>query len=180
MPGEGESEREWWVKDEETQELLEQPDWEGADMAPITADDVAMAVKSFKGCTSKGYCGWHPKLWAQLPKQGLECLAKVLQLVEAGRAWPNSIRNINLIRIIKDSGGHRLIGILSSLYRVWGKVRRPACVEWESAHCDGSDYAMPGKSAVGAAWDFPLTNEAAFSTGGSTIAWQGDVENAMS
>ena len=81
-----------------------------------------------------------------------------------------------MIRLPKEAGGHRLIGILATLYRVWGKVRRAVCEKWERRHNDGTDYATGGQSAQRAAWDFAVENEAVEGTQGSTIAWLGDME----
>ena len=61
------------------------------------------------------------------------------------------------------------------MYRIWGKVRREACVEWEAAHNDGTDYAVAGQSAQRAAWDFALSNEAVEASQGHTAARLGDL-----
>ena len=92
------------------------------------------------------------------------------------KRWPKSMRNIDLIRLLKEGGGHRLIGLLPSLYRLWGKIRRPLCQEWEHENKDAGDFAAEGQSAQRAAWDFALVNEACLGSGGHTIAWQGDLE----
>ena len=173
----GVQEREEMKREAEAIEmLLKKKDWAAAELPPITVDDIRLALKGFKVGTGTGHCGWHPRVWAQLPEEGLVCLGKLLELVEEGKVWPNQMRDIDLLRIAKESGGHRLIGILPTLYRLWGKIRRPACVQWEGDHNDGSDFAVTGQSAQKAAWDFALTNEAIQATGGSTISWQGDLE----
>ena len=80
------------------------------------------------------------------------------------------------MRLLKEAGGHRLIGLLPAIYRIWGKLRRPLCAEWEEKHKDPCDFAVAGRSAPRAAWDFAMENEACTCTGGHTVAWQGDME----
>ena len=33
-----------------------------------------------------------------------------------GEVWRNSLRNVDLVRLAKDSGGHAVMGILPTLY----------------------------------------------------------------
>ena len=56
------------------------------------------------------------------------------------------MRDIDLFRLAKDSGGHK------------------------------SDLTVAGQSAQKVVWDFALTNEAVLATSGSTISWQGDLD----
>ena len=166
-------------EDEVVRKLLAREPWEAEEMAPLELEDVVSALKGFKQCTGVGFCGWHPKVLAQLPEEGLRCVLKLLQTAEAGWVWPESLRNVDMVRIPKESGGHRLIGILPTLYRLWGKFRRLECVKWGTANNDGSDFAVAGQSAQRAAWDFALSNEAVKASGGSTVAWQGDLEKML-
>ena len=175
--GEGPEEKEACeVVEEEVSSLLAMEAWDAEELAPLVLEDVKAAVKSFKEGTGVGFCGWHPRVLSQLPDEGMKCVLKLLELAEAGWVWPEAMRNADMVRIPKESGGHRLIGILPTLYRIWGKLRRPDCVKWEAANNDGTDFAVAGQSSQRAAWDFALSNEAVQGSGGSTVAWQGDLE----
>ena len=160
----------------ETEELLSQGDWGSMELAPIEKGMIQAAAKSFKHETAVGFCGWHPRTWQQLPDSGLSATASLLMLIEKARCWPDDLRNINLVRLQKEGGGHRLIGLLTSLYRLWGKIRRPACGDWEGDNGDRNDFATAGQSAQRAAWDFAIENEACIDSGGFIVAWQGDME----
>ena len=122
-------------------------EWEGEKLPPISLDEVTVALRGFKGCTGVGHYGWHPRVLAQLPDEGLRCITKLLELVEVCWVWPNSMKEVDMVRIAKETGGQILIGILVTIYRLWGKVRRPACIRWEAAHNDGTDFATTGQSA---------------------------------
>ena len=151
-------------------------DWCSPELPVISGEMVKRAASSFKDRTGKGFCGWHPKVFNQLPEAGLQATAELLMLIEKARRWPTGADNIDLIRLSKEAGGHRLIGLLPALYRVWGKLRRPLCAEWEERHRDPCDFAVSGRSAPRAAWDFAVENEACTSSGGQTVCWQGDME----
>ena len=175
-PDEGHINRSPGEDEVQIEKLLTMQDWEAEALAPITLEEVKAALRSFKEHTGVGFCGWHPRVLAQLPEEGMKCVWKLLQMAEMGAVWPEVMRNVDMVRIPKESGGHRLIGLLPTLYRLWGKLRRPDCVSWEDENNDGTDYAVSGQSAQRAAWDFALSNEAVKATGGSTVAWQGDLE----
>ena len=161
---------------EDVETMLECDEWEGPGLPVITGDMVKGAARSFKDRTAQGHCGWHPKVFAQLPDVGLQATAELMMLIEKARRWPEGLTSIDLMRLQKDGGGHRLIGLLPSVFGVWGKIRRALCAEWEEHHREPCDFAVAGNSAARAAWDFAIENEACASTGGHTVAWQGDME----
>ena len=160
----------------EVASMLELRAWESPEAPEITKGMVKEAAGQFKHHTAKGFCGWHPRAWNQLPEDGLQATANLIMLIEQARCWPADFSNIDLVRLQKEGGGHRLIGLLPSLYRLWGKIRRSLCVDWEAQHKDESDFAVAGQSAQRAAWDFGIENEACQESNGLTVAWQGDLE----
>ena len=38
------------------------------------------------------------------------------------------------MKLAKPDGGHRLIGLLHSIYRIWGRLRRWVSADWEEQH----------------------------------------------
>ena len=63
----------------------------------------------------------------------LDCVADLLNKCESMGIWGQQLMTI-LVRLPKDDGGSRLIGLLDTLTRVWGRARRPVATEWERSH----------------------------------------------
>ena len=144
----------------DVEELLAGEEWDSQELPILTPGMVKEASRKFKDRTALGQCGWHPKVLCQLPESGLEATAELLMLIEEARRWPGGSCCVDLVRLVKEGGGHRLIGLLPALYRVWGKIRRGVCDEWEMRNKDSCDFAVAGQSAQRASWDFAIENEA--------------------
>eukprot|EP00959_Pyramimonas_sp_CCMP1952_P092980 1945803-Pyramimonas_sp.AAC.1 len=52
--------------------------------------------------------------------------------------WPQGQLFTELCMLPKPAGGTRLIALLNTLLRVWGRVRRPLSALWESSHAHPS------------------------------------------
>ena len=59
--------------------------------------------------------------------------------------------NVDLVRAVKEGGGHRPTRKLPALYRIWGRIRRGVCDEANKQ--DSCDFAAAGQTAQRAAWD---------------------------
>ena len=112
---------------EEVEALLSGGEWSGPAVPEVSGEMVKRAANSFKNSIGLGHCGWHPKVFTELLEAGLSATAELIMLVEQARRWPQESTNIDLMRLQKDGGGHRLIGLLPAIYRIWGKLRRPQC-----------------------------------------------------
>ncbi len=145
-------------------------------LAGVDVTTMRAACSSFCVHTALGLDGWHPRLWAWLCDDGCSCLLALLRAIEMALMWPADVRQIVFARIPKEAGGHRLIGLLTSLYRVWAKLRRPLCQKWEDGYCRGWDYASKGAGAVSAAWDLMVEWEASEAVGMKTAAFMGDLK----
>eukprot|EP00959_Pyramimonas_sp_CCMP1952_P222487 4651125-Pyramimonas_sp.AAC.1 len=55
-------------------------------------------------------------------------------VVEATSILPNQARTIMVPLLAKPAGGWRPIGLFSSFYRFWGKLRRPIAASWEASN----------------------------------------------
>ncbi len=141
----------------------------------ISVDQFRTVCSTFPAWTGLGADGWHPRQWAQLDDAACESLISIIGLIECLLVWPSATREVVFARIPKQGGGHRLIGLLTSLYRVWAKLRRPLCTSWESDNERGWDYAAVGKGALAGAWDLSLEVEAASSVGMHTAAYLSDL-----
>ena len=62
---------------------------------------------------------------------GLEAIAEYLNLVEAGGVFAR-IEQVLLIQLLrKPVGGRRPIAQFLSMFRIWGRTRKPLMAEWE-------------------------------------------------
>ena len=73
-----------------------------------------------------GLCNWNPRDWEKISEDGQEEMANLLNRVEEVKCWPGSLLQTTLVRIPKQESGHRLIGLLGTLYRVWEVCGREA------------------------------------------------------
>ena len=90
----------------------------------------------------------------------------MLNSVERIGAWPtDSIHNV-MVAVPKAEGeGHRLIGLLTFIYRLWARVRYPVVRAWEQRHSTDAFWAAPGRDASMAAFDHDIAGEMEHLTG---------------
>ena len=55
----------------------------------------------------------------------------MLNAIEREGMLPYQMEIVLMVLLAKPQGGHRPIAILSALYRLWMKIRRPLCDDWE-------------------------------------------------
>ncbi len=65
---------------------------------------------------------------------GLEALADVILAMELIGRLPPQLDALVMPLIGKERGGHRAITMATSLYRLWGRLRREVTQRWEAAH----------------------------------------------
>ncbi len=63
----------------------------------------------------------------------LQCLSGLLRAYEALGAWPQTLANLIMRLLPKDTGGFRTIGLFRTLFRVWAKCRATVLAEWAAA-----------------------------------------------
>eukprot|EP00959_Pyramimonas_sp_CCMP1952_P203773 4261549-Pyramimonas_sp.AAC.1 len=89
-------------------------------------------------------------------------MARLFEQRESLLARPDGRLISKLVRLPKPSGGERLIGLMNTLVRIWGWVRRPVSAAWEQAHALPEVWGHTGgKSSSGAAFDLALTKKMA-------------------
>ena len=135
------------------------------DLPTITETDVAEAAATFKRATSVGAGDFPPRLVASLSSPLRRCIATFLNEVERIGERPAAIAAALIHLIPKPSGGRRPIGVLPSIVRLWGRVRKPIMQRWVRENARTYDWATHGRSAEGAAWHHALLDEAATSEG---------------
>ncbi|CAK0899811.1 unnamed protein product [Prorocentrum cordatum] len=140
-------------------------EWAEAKPPPITPQQVIEACGRFKTRTGLGESGWHPGLWREGGVQGAARVASTLNALEAGSPWPQAQGTILFYLLAKASGGHRDLGLIPELARLWETIRMPCARGWEQSHRRGYDWAARGGSSERAAWEQAVFCEATVAQG---------------
>ena len=81
----------------------------------------------------RGCDGWAYGELKLLPVQSLDTLAHIFKAIEAGAAWPPSLRQWFLVLLRKDDSPVpkwnqiRPISVSAGLYRLWARLRQRNC-----------------------------------------------------
>ncbi len=151
--------------------------WDSCDeLSALGADDIRAASLSFPRSTASAYEGFHVRHLALLCDDGLRVVATILRAVEVLGAWPRQVALITMPLLPKASGGYRAIGVLTALYRVWAKCRRPHADEWERRHSRGYFSAAAGNGPADTVWRQAARQEARVGTGEVAAAVIDDME----
>eukprot|EP00959_Pyramimonas_sp_CCMP1952_P116192 2428940-Pyramimonas_sp.AAC.1 len=78
--------------------------------------------------------GFHTRHFSSISDQGLLALMSLYAVMEATSILPNQVRTIVAPLLAKPAGGWRPIGLFSSCYRCWGKLRRPIAASWGASN----------------------------------------------
>ena len=94
----------------------------------------------------------HPRSLPRLPAAAMHALLRIFMLAEVLGKWPDALGVVLVVLLPKADGGHRPIGLLPSLVRLWMRIRLPVAQAWQAAHERPFFYAGPAKGALVAAW----------------------------
>ena len=125
----------------------------------LKPEEIRSAALGFKATTAMSVDGFHVRHLALLSDDALEVLARLVHAMESVGRVPPQLRTVMVILLEKPAGGFRPIGIFSAVYRVWGKARRPYCVEWEAKNQRDYYASGKGKSPTDAVWRQALLAE---------------------
>eukprot|EP00959_Pyramimonas_sp_CCMP1952_P034658 726408-Pyramimonas_sp.AAC.1 len=133
-------------------------DW--CELPTLEIADLKTAVLQFPWATGIGQFSFAPRSLIFLSDVGLEVLAQLFMRCEKLLFWPSSRTLTQLVRLPKPSGVCRLIALLNTLLRVWGRARRPIASAWELSH-DLECYwgAGAGRSSSDSAFSLNLDAE---------------------
>ena len=137
---------------------------------PITPSQLRAASRRFRRTTAQSLDGFHPSHYQHISDEGLQAIADLLSAIEARGVWPRQLRFVQIVLIPKPKGGFRPIGLMSSLYRLWGALRRPVLGAWEATHKLPIFAFGAGRSALSAVWRVALEAEKATTTRGKAMA----------
>ena len=114
--------------------------------------------------------GFHMRRFGLISDLGLEALGSMYMAMEVHGFPPRQVSDVPVPLLGKPTGGYRPFGLCNSFYRMWGKIRRPYCDEWEGEHWRPYFVASAGKSPVDPVWRAALAAEEAVQTAGKTAA----------
>ena len=154
-----------------TPPMLPLPDADmGAWLPELRAEHLRSAAATFSAKTALGADAWSPRQFMMLGDEALEALACIMGHMERLGAVP--VELVLLVMLGKPEGGHRLIGLLTGVVRLWGRARREVAREWERAHDRDYFWAKSGSSAPESGYVQQLRAEIARAKGlqvGSTL-----------
>ncbi len=140
--------------------------YEPIPLEPITGQRVLRAARRFKGSTGLGVDHLRPRHLALLTDAAREALARLFNVIEMRRRWPDLLRRVTAIARAKKAGGSRLLGLAITLYRVWTRIRHQDITEALEARLARPFFAAaPGVGAERAATAAALFCEAAHARG---------------
>ncbi len=142
----------------------------------LTPSQLRAASLAFPKRTTMAYDGFHVRHFAMLSEEGLNALAVILEVVEATSRWPSQLGVVTTPMLPKPKGGHRLIGKLTGLYRLWAKARRPHAEAWESANDRPYLAAAAGSGPIDAVFRQAMRQESSAASGDVAITVLEDME----
>ena len=125
---------------------------------PITGEDVEKAVQGL-AATAGGMDQWDPADLKLLSPLACASLADLFNLVEAGARWPRNLSSARAAFLAKEEDSdmdpmdYRVLLMLASPYRLWGKIRLVHLQPWiETWDMDEVYAGIAGKGAADAAY----------------------------
>ena len=118
-----------------------------------------------------------PRNLFQLSDAALECMISICMKVERQRRWPSQLLLVLFVQVPKGSGiGHRVIGLLTMVYRVWMRLRSGLLSDWEASIVSEVDFlAKSGCGALDAVYDQALEDELCVAQGRLTACSVADL-----
>ncbi len=136
-----------------------------SELPRITPEQLRHASRSFKTQTATTYDGFHPRHFACLSDDALQALGTILQTVELTGRWPRQLECVVTALLPKPKGGHRPIGLLPAVYRVWTKARRELTDRWEVEHARQYLSSAKGNGPLDTMWRMGARQEAGIAEG---------------
>ncbi len=135
--------------------------------------DLRQASRAFCADTAVAYDGFAMRHYALLSDAGLAALSDIMIAMEAIGRMPPQLNAVLMPMIGKDRGGYRAITLTTSLYRLWGRVRRPFSQDWEARHDRPFLAAGKGRRVQDVVWRQLLRAEAGSGKGlaSAAILW---------
>ncbi len=131
-------------------------------LPPIDGQRVWRASRQIKVNTGLGADWARPWHIALISNEARAALASLMMAIERIRRWPRDLRWTLALALGKKSGGARLIGVSTSIYRIWSRIRYADCRAVLEARVQRPFFiAAPGRGAERAAVEMSLAAEVA-------------------
>ncbi len=145
---------------------LDDDDLHAVVLPRIDPDAIRRAARRFRSNTAVGADGIRPRHLARLSQGALEGLAQLMELFEQQQRWADIAREVIEVGRSKKGGGARLVGLGTTLYRIWARLRYDHTREIMERRVERPYLpAAPGKGAIRAVLDLALAGEAARAKG---------------
>ena len=99
--------------------------------------------------------------------------------IEKRGMWPTQVAAATMPLIPKPSGGHRPIGLLCGVYRLWAKARRPVAQQWERDNPRTFFCAEEGNGPADTMWRLAARQEAGGAVGLAAGTTMTDMESFL-
>ncbi len=130
-------------------------------LPPFTDDRLFASGRTLCGRTAIGTCGMRPRHLLLLTRAARRALCLLLEMVERARRWPNALRAVVEVALSKRTGGSRLIGLATTIYRLWARMRDQDCRAVLEERIERPFLAAaPKRGAARAAFDAARLTEA--------------------
>ncbi len=143
-----------------------QPQHDEIQLPPIDEERIFNVARTIAARTGVGICGLRPRHLLLVSRACRGALAQILMAIERRMRWPDALREVVEVALGKKTGGARLIGLTSSVYRVWARLRHADCrATLEGRIARPFLSAAPGRGAERAAFDIARQTEVAAAQG---------------
>ena len=124
---------------------------------PITGKAFMRTCTSGK-MTTAGLDNWEPAELAMLSESTFDWIAEMLNLIEAGRPWPDGMLHAKAAYLVKDPKrtddplAYRVLMVLPAVNRRWGTHRLQDLQPWTEKFAMNEIYAGIGNQGAEDAW----------------------------
>eukprot|EP00959_Pyramimonas_sp_CCMP1952_P039249 821697-Pyramimonas_sp.AAC.1 len=128
----------------------------------MSGTDLRRVIGTFACRTGRGQVRVPPRHFWFVSDAGLEAMAALFCTCERMCHWTQDQLFAELCGLPKSGGGTRLIALLNTLLRIWGRLRRPLSVQWELDHRHPSFWGGgAGRTSSDCTFQLNLATEAA-------------------
>ena len=147
-------------------------------LQPLTIEDLEPLWRKMPNSKAKGVDVLGPTDLQRLPLAGKHEIVTILNDVEEVGSWPVQFLLTLCATLPKAAGGDRIIGVLPKLMGLWSRARSGATDSWADSRNDFWDTAVRNSSALRAALQRSVMDEAAHELGFGVAVLLLDLENA--
>ena len=140
-------------------------------LEPITVELWLKTLKKKKAKAATGPDGWSRKDLLLMPRDLIQQILNLLQMVEEGQPWPDTmvtgiVHSLEKVPFATKTSQFRPITIFSLIYRTWSSIRSKQCLQHLIDHVPTKCYGnLPGRQAGQVWWGILQSIEDSHYTG---------------